>query len=316
MSEARGRTDPRRVARVAPDEVAGDVPTHELMALDAVARLGSLQLAAEALHITPSAVSHRLSSLEIRLGMAVIRRAGRGVVITEPARALVGRIAHHIQSLQRDTERLVASAHQRVRIATAPAIGAAWLIPQLRACVQHLPGLALDLVTVTTAADLPADAWDLLLHYGGAARRGSERRELFRDRLIRVCAPSLRAESAGACEAASPRAVPLLRLSQVEWPGRQGLPPPLADRLTGEVVFDDALAMLEMSAAGGGVAVATETAAAPFLASGRLVRADEGAHEGDDYFLELSESGQRKPAARALFDELQRRAGPASTTRA
>lgn len=53
-----------------------------LRALDAVARLGSVSAAAQELNLTRSAVSHRLATLEERLGFALTERTGRGIRLT------------------------------------------------------------------------------------------------------------------------------------------------------------------------------------------------------------------------------------------
>jgi len=43
-------------------------PINLMLTIEAVTRLGSFKLAAAALHMTPSAISHRVRSLEQRLG--------------------------------------------------------------------------------------------------------------------------------------------------------------------------------------------------------------------------------------------------------
>jgi DNA-binding transcriptional LysR family regulator len=55
-----------------------------------VARTGSLAAAADELGYTPSAVSQQLRALERELGTTVTERRGRGIVLTEPGRALAG----------------------------------------------------------------------------------------------------------------------------------------------------------------------------------------------------------------------------------
>ena len=65
---------------------AADRPTLPLAALkafDAAARLGSFRAAAEALGLTPSAVSHQVKVLERALGVALFQRQGRAVVLSE-----------------------------------------------------------------------------------------------------------------------------------------------------------------------------------------------------------------------------------------
>jgi DNA-binding MarR family transcriptional regulator len=59
-----------------------------LQAFDAAVRLGSFKDAAEALHITPSAISHRIRNLEKAMGDALFSRAHRVVEVTPAGRRL------------------------------------------------------------------------------------------------------------------------------------------------------------------------------------------------------------------------------------
>jgi DNA-binding transcriptional LysR family regulator len=60
-----------------------------LRALHAVATGGSINAAAEALHVTNSAVSQRLAKLERDVGQVMLERHGRGVRLTDAAKLLV-----------------------------------------------------------------------------------------------------------------------------------------------------------------------------------------------------------------------------------
>ena len=53
-----------------------------LRAFDAVARLGSVTAAAEALHVTHGAVSRQLRTLEAHFGTPLFDKSGRGLVLT------------------------------------------------------------------------------------------------------------------------------------------------------------------------------------------------------------------------------------------
>ena len=54
-----------------------------LSALSALASLGSLTEAAEQLGVTRSALSHRISELEKSIGIELVRKSGRKLVLTE-----------------------------------------------------------------------------------------------------------------------------------------------------------------------------------------------------------------------------------------
>lgn len=274
-----------------------DLPVHELLALEAVARLGSIQAAADALHITPSGVSHRVANLEKRVGLALLRRHGRGIALTDAAHDYVGAVRPALAQLSRASAALREQQQRTIRIATAAAVGAAWLLPRLDRFAALRPDARYAVRTVATFDESPADQWDLMIHYGDHARRGSVRHELFRERLIRVCAPALRA----AADSGTP-ALPLLRLTQLAQRAREG--DQACDGGAARVVFDDALSMLEAAAAGVGVALSTETAAGPYLKSGRLVATQHPPVDGDAYAIDLSEAGQLKPLARACCDWL------------
>ena len=62
----------------------------QLSAFHTVARLGSITQAAEALHLTQSAVSIQIGSIEETVGTALLVRTGRGVRLTEAGELLQG----------------------------------------------------------------------------------------------------------------------------------------------------------------------------------------------------------------------------------
>lgn len=57
-----------------------DLDPRRLIVLGEVARLGGVQAAAQALRVTPSAVSQQLARLEREVGLALTVRVGRGLV--------------------------------------------------------------------------------------------------------------------------------------------------------------------------------------------------------------------------------------------
>lgn len=64
-----------------------------LTVLQAIARHGTVTAAAEACHLTPSAVSHQMQTLARELGVVLLEPAGRGVRLTSAARTLLSHAA-------------------------------------------------------------------------------------------------------------------------------------------------------------------------------------------------------------------------------
>src|SRR5271157_6062916 len=84
-----------------------------LQLLREVSRRGSIKAAAEAMSITPSAVSQQLATLEREAGVALLERSGRQVRLTEAALRLV-RHADTITGAIAAAEADVASMQQLV----------------------------------------------------------------------------------------------------------------------------------------------------------------------------------------------------------
>src|SRR4051812_17288663 len=80
-----------------------DLDPAQLRALDATVREGTLEAAARALHLTPSAVSQRLRALEIATGRVLLVRS-KPVRVTESGAAVL-RLARQIDLLTADTAR-------------------------------------------------------------------------------------------------------------------------------------------------------------------------------------------------------------------
>ena len=73
----------------------------QLLAFDTVARLGSVSMAADELHLTQPAVSIQVSALETSAGTPLLQRTGRGVRLTE-AGELLASYAKRILELWRE----------------------------------------------------------------------------------------------------------------------------------------------------------------------------------------------------------------------
>ena len=67
-------------------------PMQALRAFEAVASMGSLTQAADALSLTHGAISHQIKSLESMLGVRLVERAGRGIRITDSGARLASRV--------------------------------------------------------------------------------------------------------------------------------------------------------------------------------------------------------------------------------
>jgi len=94
-----------------------------LRALHAVSVHGSVRAAAEALHVTTSAVSQQLAKLERETGQQLLERNGRGIKLTDAAELLVGhagRILSMVEAAKADLEAHRGAVVGEVSVAAFP----------------------------------------------------------------------------------------------------------------------------------------------------------------------------------------------------
>src|SRR5918997_1532137 len=104
----------------------------QLRALRAAVDTGTLEGAARALHVTPSAVSQRLKALEQATGRVLLVRS-RPVQVTDPGRAVL-RLARQLDLLAADAARELspdAGAQVVLPVAVNADSLSTWLLPAL-----------------------------------------------------------------------------------------------------------------------------------------------------------------------------------------
>lgn len=107
---------------IAPRRFLPSIPS--LLALEAVERLGSITAAAQDLALTHSAVNCQLNALENQLGVALLRRDGRGVTLTYSGRDCAQSARSCLQDLADASLRIrTAGASTSLNLAIRPAFG-------------------------------------------------------------------------------------------------------------------------------------------------------------------------------------------------
>lgn len=147
-----------------------------IQSLVQVAERGTITAAAEAVGYTPSAVSQQLAALEAELGVPVLERRGRNVVLTDAGRLLLDHGRDALQALER-AEAAVSELHGEpigtVRIGALPSATATFLPPALCALQEQHPRLDVEVVVHPqdrNAQELRLGALDLAVdqHYSYA----------------------------------------------------------------------------------------------------------------------------------------------------
>src|ERR1700742_4312485 len=161
-----------------------------LSALAIFAALGTLRAPAEQLGATRSALSHRSAELEKRLGVALVRKTGRRIALTEDGERLLSsmgdaleRIEAAVQPFRRD--------RGPIRLPTVSTFASHWLIPRIAAFQSKHPKIEVAILTTTRAVDLTGEEVDCAIRHGRGGWKAVAATLLFRETLMPIASPDV-----------------------------------------------------------------------------------------------------------------------------
>ena len=132
-----------------------------------VADTGSLNLAAENLNITASAVSHQIASLEQYLGKKIFSRSSKGMVLTIIGEKYLKEVSGALNIIGQATNQVINDIHQDyLRIHSAPSFGLLWLMPRLNKFRQAWPELKISLTCSYESIQFSRDNIDIDIRHG------------------------------------------------------------------------------------------------------------------------------------------------------
>lgn len=176
----------------------------DLQAFVAVVEAGSFTAAADRLNSDKSAVSRRVSALEDRLGVQLMRRTTRSLTITDTGSSFYQRSARILADLE-EAESAVAQEHGdlrgNLRVALPLSFGVHHMGTPLAEFRKRHPAVDLDLDLSDRYVDLMQDGFDVAIRIGPQRDSSLIARRIFESRLI-LCASKDYIEAHG--EPASP----------------------------------------------------------------------------------------------------------------
>ena len=278
-----------------------------LAAFESAARHQNFAHAAEELNLTASAVSHHVRKLESRLGVVLFQRHARGVALTVEGRQLADAASDALTDLDGVLRGLRAARdeHDSVRITTLHSFAYAWLTPRLPRFQAAHPKIRLNFDTEIALTRFDEGGPDLGIRHGPGHWPGLTAHHLMNEVMFPVAAPGFPGLER-LSEAADITRLPLISdLSRQGWHDWFRAAGVHGAKLDHHFSFTDHTDALNATACGLGAALARERIAAPYLASGRLVRLPGPELEGRwDYYVVYPSHKRLRPAARTFVDWL------------
>jgi LysR family glycine cleavage system transcriptional activator len=194
------------------------LPLRAIAVFDVVARCCSLTKAAAELYVTPSAVSQQIHALELHLGTTLLKKAGRGVVLTEAGERYFEMIAEDVQRITEATQRIRGfRSRAALTVRTTPTLGSKWLLPRLQRFLDANPDVELRLNATTEPTDFSREDVDVEIRHGEGQWPGVFVEGLAEETYMPVCAPSYaQANSMEAVELQQHRLIHSVK-AQLQW---------------------------------------------------------------------------------------------------
>lgn len=155
-----------------------------------VARTQSVVAAAEHLHVTSSAVSQQLRSLEEQIGTTLVVRSGRTVRLTEAGERYFELVSEDIEHIIKVTDQIKGiQTPTRLTIRATPTIATKWLLPRLDEFLAAFPGLEIRLDGSNEPTDFRRDRVDIEIRHGTGRWPGLHVQPLVSESFLVVCSP-------------------------------------------------------------------------------------------------------------------------------
>ena len=244
-----------------------------LQAFWMAARLSSFRAAAEALHLTPSAISHAIRALERDLDVVLFERTAKGPRLTEIGADYYAVVAKSFEALQAGSNDVrMRRRRGGLVLNVVHTFAANWLVPRLPDFHARHPDFTLDIRIKASVERIEFDPGriDVAIRFGAGEWPGMVGTPLMPCRRLPVCNAAIAARLHSLADLA---AESWLHLSidpdaWAEFTTACGMPD-----LKGaaDVVFEDPEIRNRAAVSGLGVALGIDCIVAPYIATGQLV---------------------------------------------
>ena len=249
------------------------LPLNALRVFEAVATRLSFATAADALHVTPAAVSMQIRTLEDYLGVPLFRRSARAIALSAEGALLLPGVRRGLAELQQALRQLRQHRSEGLlNISTIASFLQKWLLPRLPQFYSRHPHIELSIHTSPEPVDFAQSNFHAALRMTSAPTAGHYNEKLLDEWFLPVCSPDMLARHGPIRTPADLKRYPLLRSSDESWSlwRRPGADSDWRER---GAAYDDSLTVLAAAEQGQGLALTRWALAAQDLDNGRLVRA-------------------------------------------
>ncbi len=278
-----------------------------LQSFERAAHHRSFKLAAEELHVTPSAISHQIRKLEDELGIALFERLTREIRLTPAGRDYFQEIHRVFARLKTGTERLHDKFGQkRLRLHVTPFFASELLVPLLPDYQALHPDTALNLESSFGRSYAHPEDVDVSIMFGRGSWPCLHSRRLMTLRMAVVCSETL-ASSIRPGHYEDVYLHPLIDFAfkqniWQDWARIKQIAPPAAKQ---QLTLDSMHSALMAAERGQGITMAPMPIAANWIERSSLINLFEETVEAVDHFYVVTRQDDRlRPKIKGFIDWL------------
>jgi LysR family transcriptional regulator, glycine cleavage system transcriptional activator len=253
------------------------LPLGALRVFEAVATHLSFSAAADALSVTPAAVSQQIKALEGYIQVPLFRRNGRRVEITDEGLELLPAVRAGLEKLESAMQQI--KHHRRagpLQITTLSSFLQIWLLPRIRSFRRKFPNVELRFHTSREVVDFSRTAHHVGIRFGRGNYPNLHSEKILDDWLVPVANPDLIKQYGMIERGTDLGKYPLLESGDEPWSVWSQTDEEAA-WLSRAPSIDDSAGLLAAAEEGLGYALASWTLATRALHKGTLQLAGRGA---------------------------------------
>jgi LysR family glycine cleavage system transcriptional activator len=189
-----------------------------LRVFEAVATHLSFSAAADALNVTPAAVSQQIKTLEGYIQVPLFRRSGRRVEITAEGLELLPAVRAGLEKLEAALQQI--KHHRRagpLQISLLASFLQIWLLPRIRSFRRKFPNVELRFHTSRELVDFSRTSHHVAIRFGRGNYPNLHCEKLLDDWLVPVASPDLIKQYGLIDRGADLRKYPLLESDDEPW---------------------------------------------------------------------------------------------------
>jgi LysR family glycine cleavage system transcriptional activator len=263
------------------------IPLNALRTFEAVASRLSFSRGAEALNVSPAAVSSQIRALEQRLNQTLFLRHGRQVTLTKAGKKLLPGVQRGLAELRKAVEVLAQDSFEGVlNISMMPSFLQKWLMPRLVGFYSSEPNIDLRFNVDNVKVDFDQSDMHAAVRFGPGRWPGLEALKLADDWILPVCSQSLLDETGPINSVADLQKRELLFLESEIWdPWFQVMGKSTLNSRWSKL--NDSISVLMAAEQGEGIALSRWSLVARDIEAGRLVRPIDAVVKADwsTYFV-------------------------------